>query len=997
MAALLLASALLLALPRMRWLQPGETASPPSSRAIAFRVTAVGLITGFAVVVLVGAQALAPADLAPPPSLDWLMRPEILVAVGFVLLVCLLGDDLNRTWILLGSGFGAGTAWLGAWLLEEVRVHLALSLWAAPLTAAVLSALLLSPGPTLRFVARVRRTATEAAGDHVLLVGPAGHILHLSEPGRAVLGLAPRPSKLLRSREALPTEILEFLGDGRRKKTRIRTAAGMILDARLVELGHRSRLRRTRAIVLRDITGEHLDQRRLARLAHYDTLTGLANRRLFLERIRQILESTGTGSHQAALYYIDLDDFKAINDSRGHLAGDALLKAFGDRLRDALHPEAVARFSIPNAGHLVVARLSGDEFAVIAPGIRDSALAGELASVMIGAIKRPFELKDGAVSMTASIGLALFPKDGQDVEALLRCADSALYAAKGRGRQRFARYEASIEANAERLRLLAEGLRGALDRREMRLHYQPKVDAQSGELVGFEALLRWKSRELGDVGPAEFIPVAEARGLISALGSWCLDEACRQVRAWKDAGLSIVRVSVNVSGDQFANSNLQREVVSALKRHEVDPAYLELELTESLLLEQRNDSEQEVEQTLRDLRCIGVQIALDDFGTGYSALTYLNRFSLDVLKMDRDLLRDIDGSPSALGIASAVVKMAHSLNMCVVAEGVDVESQLPILRDMACDQIQGFLFAPALPAEDVVRFMSRIGEEPVRFGPGMSVPGMRQSQVEPDADGMDEPVLRGESAANSATASRPATRVQEGRVMLIDDGSGSLGTVAMRLGHLGIDVHYASHVDESHLFVAQEREAIRLLAFPPTIDPLQVRGVRDSLTRAIGEERRLVVIGERPEDAARLRIREAGVDWVLWAPFNDAELRYVIRSAMTLREDLAKRRVVRVPVDLTAKITAGDRREMSVLSSLSAGGAFVEMSDPLRYGSSLRIEINLGRDRFRGFARVVHVQAEDPDRPNEPSGVGIAFHGVDRDDERLLRKAVSELESRYLP
>ena len=283
------------------------------------------------------------------------------------------------------------------------------------------------------------------------------------------------------------------------------------------------------------------------------------------------------------------------------------------------------------------------------------------------------------------------------------------------------------------------------------------------------------------------------------------------------------------------------------------------------------------------------------------------------------------------------------------------------------------------------------------FGPGMSVSGSGEPTLETATHDMDEPILRSESAVDSGTSSRSTSHEQHGRVLIIDDGSGSLGTVALRLGHLGIDTHYVSEVDEAYLFVAQELEAIRLLAFPPTIDPGPVLGVRDKLTKAIGVERRLVVIGDRPDDAVRLSLREAGVDWVLWAPFDDAELRYVMKTAMTLREDLAERRVVRVPVDLIANIKSRERREVCVVSSLSMRGAFVEMSEPLPHGSSLRIDIDLGEERFRGFARVVHVQAENPDQPNEPSGVRVAFYGADRDEVRLLRKAIGEIESRYVP
>ncbi|MBW2385433.1 MAG: EAL domain-containing protein [Deltaproteobacteria bacterium] len=984
--ALVLAGALLLMMHRTHWLRLHEADSSLSTAAIGIRVAAVGLLTGGAVVALA-------AVLAPSEAWAWLINAETLAAVSLILLLCFLDGELDRLWILLGSGLAAGTAWIGVGWLAGLETPPGIGPSAGSLTAAAVSALLLSPGPTTRLVSRVRRKAVEAAGNHVILVNPEGCILYVSDAGRAALGLEkPTTDTLVGSHEVLPKALQQLHGDTeRRKKARLRTPSGLILEARIVDLAQRFRLRRASAILIRDVTDEHRDERRLVRLAHYDSLTGLANRRLFLETLKTTLESPGSEPRQAALFYLDLDGFKAINDSLGHAGGDALLKALAERFRTHLRPEEVSRFGIVRDARLVIARLAGDEFAVIAPRIPDAEAAGELARFMIEIVRRPLELSDRTLSPSVSIGVALFPEDGQDVEQLLRHADSALYVAKSRGRQRFAWYEASFDTKADRARVLEEGLRGALDRQEMCLHYQPKVDTQSGELVGFEALLRWRNPELGEVGPAEFIPVAEARGLITKLGSWCLDDACRQIRAWEDAGYQIVPVAVNVSSAQFAESDLQRDVSTALKNHRVDPSHLELELTESLLLDEGKD----VEVILRDLRSIGVRIALDDFGTGYSALTYLNRFNLDVLKMDRGLLRDIDTNPSALGIASAVVAMAHSLGLCVVAEGVDMEEQLPILRDMSCDHIQGFLFAPALPADEVVRFMARAGEEGVTFGPGMTVPGKRPAATDIDEDTLDEPVLRTDLPPAPAHTSAPSE--DKGRVLLIDNGSGYLGTVALRLGHLGIDIHYASALDEAHLFIAQERDAIRLIACPPTIDAKAVRGVLDSLAQATGEDRRFIVIGERPNDATRQKFRDAGVDWVLWAPFNDAELRYVVKSGMARREDLIDRREVRVPVDLIANIWSGERREVAVVSSLSPRGAFIELSEPLRMGSSLRIEMDLAGDRFRGFARVVHVHAEDADQPNEPSGVGVTFYGADRDEERLLRKAISELESRYLP
>jgi diguanylate cyclase (GGDEF)-like protein len=990
-AALVATAVLLLATCRARWLRVGELRHTLSAAGTAIRVAAVAWLTGAAVVALLVAGALLPAEAVLPAQWAWVARSETIAAVGLAVLLGLGDSELEGYWLLSGAILAAATTWGGASGLGALGLDAASAAPDVVLPAGILGAVMLAPGRTARRVARLRRKASGAEAIHVLLVDRNRRLVHANERARRAIGLAPRQPLAIRAREALPKALHEIVTQARPDPQRVSTPSGRILEARLV--GQESGRGGAQALVLRDVTSDHRHKRRLVQLAHHDSLTGLANRRLFLERLKKVVESDESQAGRAAIFYIDLDGFKAINDSLGHAAGDALLGELADRFRANLRPEETVRFGVEPDQRALVARLAGDEFAVIAPGVPDGETAAELARFILEFMRCPLDLADRSLSPSASIGIALFPAHGRDVETLMQRADSALYLAKSRGRQRFALYEASLDEKADRARLVEEALRTALERKEMCLHYQPKVDTQTGEFVGLEALLRWQNPTLGDVSPGEFIPVAEERGLITGLGTWCLDEACRQIRAWRDAGHRVVPVSVNVSSAQFNESDLQGVVSGALKRHGVDPRQLELELTESLLL----DEQGQAEEVLRDLRSIGVRIALDDFGTGYSALTYLNRFSLDVLKMDRGLLRDIENDPSAHGIASAVVGMAHSLGLHVVAEGVDTEEQLPLLRRMGCDQIQGFLFAPALPAEEVTRFMCRTGEEPLRMSPGMVAPG-RRSAGEVRSEDVREPVLRSAPRpppSQVPEAAAPAPKI--GRALLVDDESQSLSTVALRLMQLGIDAHYASATDEAWLFITEESESIRLLVFPPTIDLEQARRMREGHGRSVGEARSWVVMGERPEEPARRAMREVGVDWVLWAPFNDAELRYVVKSAMALRGELSERREVRVPVDLVANIQSGDRREVAVVSTLSARGAFVEMSDPLAYGSSLRIQIALGHDSVRAFARVVHVAEADPSRPGDPSGVGVAFYGFDRNEERLLRKAVSELRMRYLP
>ncbi len=988
------AALLSIVLTRVAWLRVHELRDSLSAGGLALRLVLGGLLTSLSVVAGMAAVSLLPPVIALPESWAWLTRAESIAGVCLVISICLVDAEIGRRWLVLGAGIAAAGGWAGTSWLENFALAAPLTEPGAAFAAGTLSALLISPGPNARLLARLRRTSSGADGIHVLLVDAQGRIAQASRSARAALGLSARPTSLRRSREPLPKSLQDVvLAGARPEPAKLRTPSGLILETSVVDLGRFGRARGTRALLLRDVTSEHRSKKRLVALAHHDSLTGLANRRLFLERLKRIVEAEDSVADPTALYYIDLDGFKAINDSLGHAAGDALLSELAKRFREQLGGEQVARFGVRPDASAIVARLAGDEFAVIAPGIANGDAAARLALFISEIIASPLELSGRILNPSACIGIALFPAHGRNVEQLLQRADAALYLAKSRGRQRYVLYEAAMDEKADREQLVEEGLRTALQRHEMCLHYQPKVDAHSHELVGLEALLRWKSPSLGNVGPSEFIPVAENCGLISTIGAWCLDEACRQIRAWDEAGLALVPVSVNVSSAQFSASNLQQVVSAALKRHTVEPRHLELELTESLLVDERHG----VEEVLRDLRSIGIRIALDDFGTGYSALTYLNRFSLDVLKMDRGLLRNIDSDPSARGIANAVVSMAHSLGLKVVAEGVDVEDQIPLLRDMGCDHIQGFLFAPALPAEEVTRFICRRGEQPVRLVSGAPAPGKQSRQEATVASSDDEPALRVSSQSSHAEPRESASRRHSGRLLLVDDGGQSLATVAMRLMNLGIDVHYASASDEAQIFIAQEGKAIRSIGFAPSIPVALASGLRNSLVRMVGGPRSWMMIGERPDEEIRRSMRKAGVDWVLWAPFNDAELRYVVKSAMTLREDLAERREVRVPVDLVVSIQSGARREVAVISSISPSGAFVELTSPPACGSKLRLEFDLGGDFVRVFARVANVQQQDPARPGEPSGAGVSFYGLGRDEERLLRKAVGELQLRYVP
>ena len=947
---------------------------------------AQALLAGATVCLASAGLGLAADAIAPSAALAPWMRPEFIALAAMGLLLWFGESETPRSMLLAVAALAAA----GSAMLAPALESLGLRLEPSPLTGAVcagaLAPLLLSEANRGRLIARVRTAATVAAGDHVLVVDHDGRVLHGSDAVWRKLNLqATQDAKLQKS-------LARVVRDGHGRRARFRSKSGKILDAFGTVRRRSGPLARARGILIRDVTTSYRDEKRLTQLANYDSLTGLANRRLFLQTLTRIL-ADDSGAPGVGLLYIDLDGFKSVNDSLGHGAGDRLLEVVSRRLQAGTRPDEVARFGL-GSSPLHAARLSGDEFAVVVPGVLDSQSLNGLAEWILESISRPVEIGDRPLTPSASIGIAAAPEDGDDVDTLIRHADMALYCAKTRGRRRYARYEASFDADAERAREVETGLRRALEREELQLYYQPKVDVATGTVTGLEALMRWSSAELGDVGPGEFIPVAERRGLVTELGCWALDRACRQIREWRESGFTVVPVAVNVSSQQFNESDLQAVVSDALKRYEVEPNLLELELTESLLIGQGDH----VELVLRDLRSIGVRIALDDFGTGYSALTYLNRFDLDVLKIDRGLLREIDSDPATGGIVSAVVSMSHSLGLKVVAEGVDHEEQVPILKEMGCDQIQGFLYSPAVPPDEVVRYFARGEQAPIvcrALAAGDADDASEVLSEEP----LDEAPAAGSGEDDGASPEllEEFGQVEMGRVLIVDDDERSLGPTALRLGRLGIDVHYASDPDEARLLLAEEVESIRVVASSPDVELAKVGSLMDQLASTHGERGRLLVIGDRPDEERRAAMREAGVDWVLWTPVNDAELRCLVRSAMSSRDRNSERREPRVPVDLVATISVGPRREVVVVSSLSPRGAFIETNDPLPVGRSVRIELPIPNDQFRGFARVVHSQAADPSRPTLQSGMGVSFFGVDRDAERLLRKAVKELESRYLP
>jgi diguanylate cyclase (GGDEF)-like protein len=435
---------------------------------------------------------------------------------------------------------------------------------------------------------------------------------------------------------------------------------------------------------IEDITERTRADEKIAHLAHYDGLTELPNRLLFRERLEALLKAIRPGE-QLAVLYIDIDEFKSVNDALGHPTGDELLKGVADRLRGCLKETDVA------------ARLGGDEFAVIQTAIKDRSETTRLVDEIHSAIRQPMECMGHLITTDASIGIALAPGDGVDLDQLLRNADLALYGAKGDGRRTHRFFEAGMDHRARARRSLELELRQAISDGSLEIYYQPVVNIEDGKISCCEALLRWRHPERGMISPAEFIPIAEDTGLINQLGLWVLNTACAEAATWPDH----VRVAVNVSPVQFRSQSLALNVAAALAACGLPASRLELEITEAVLI---RDDEAALDM-LHQLRKLGVRIALDDFGTGYSSLSYLQRFPFDKIKIDRSFIRDIAGPGASSSIVQAVVNIAAASDMTTTAEGVETEQQRNLLYILGCTEMQGYLFSPAISAADVRRLL----------------------------------------------------------------------------------------------------------------------------------------------------------------------------------------------------------------------------------------------------------------------------------------------------
>ena len=426
----------------------------------------------------------------------------------------------------------------------------------------------------------------------------------------------------------------------------------------------------------------------LRRQATHDSLTGLPNRVILNQRIAHAIARAERNNARFGVFFMDLDGFKAVNDSLGHRVGDKLLVDLAQRLRDVLRKQDL------------VARFGGDEFVVLAEDLDEATSAATVAGKIFECFSEDFDLQDSGMVVSPSIGIAIFPENGFTTEALIKNADSAMYEAKAAGRNTYRFFEASMNLAAQRTLQIQRGITTALREHQFYLDFQPKFDTAEGGLLGLEALLRWRHPQLGPISPAEFIPIAERAGLIARLGQWVVEEACRQIRLWDAQGALPVKVAVNLSVNQLSATQLAEEMYAIVRKHGVAPARLMFEITESVAM---HDTEANM-RAIRKLQTLGFDLSIDDFGTGYSSLAYLQKFAVGQLKVDRSFVGALDrNDEKSLAIVSTIIGLAHSLKMEVVAEGVETDEQLRLLSEMKCDQVQGYLLSRPIGAEAVLQ------------------------------------------------------------------------------------------------------------------------------------------------------------------------------------------------------------------------------------------------------------------------------------------------------
>jgi diguanylate cyclase (GGDEF)-like protein/PAS domain S-box-containing protein len=564
----------------------------------------------------------------------------------------------------------------------------------------------------LLFKTALLEAQAETTIDGILVVDESNHIVLSNKQFGLQFGI---PEELLRAKDDqvvldcvtakveepdVFVERIKYLYHHQSEKGRDEFALknGTIFDRYTAPLVDSKGQHRGRIWYFRDITDRKLAEERVRYLAYYDDLTGLANRTLLQDRLSKAVADARRQKHKVALLFLDLDRFKDINDSLGHSIGDLLLQGIAERLKKWGREQDT------------IARLGGDEFVVMLTHITDVPNAAVAAERIMDVLNDAFVIQGHSLHVNCSVGVSVFPEHGEDGETLIKNADAAMYSAKQSGRNNFRFFTEDLNTQAVERVTLENRLRSALTRSELFLMYQPQIDIASGRITGLEALIRWQHPELGLVPPDKFIRIAENSGLILPIGEWVLRTACSQVRKWQEAGLPRVTVAVNVSAIQFRQEGFCELVRKVLQETGVQPQYLELELTESLLLA----NAELMLSVIQELREMGVTLAIDDFGTGYSNFSYLKQFRINKLKIDRSLIQEIALNPDDAAITAAIISMAKSLHLKVIAEGVEDEAQMSILRTHHCDEIQGYYFSKPLPVDKVAgKLRGNLPESPV--------------------------------------------------------------------------------------------------------------------------------------------------------------------------------------------------------------------------------------------------------------------------------------------
>ena len=574
-------------------------------------------------------------------------------------------------------------------------------------------------GRGLRESERKNRAFIRAIPDSMLVIDKAGVVVtqHRGKDGSRLLDRFVNAGRSLL--DALPEQIAEswrsqiesVLTTGQTSQSEDHyedDGANYYYETRMVPYTKNSVL-----VMQRDVSEKKRADAKVRRLAFYDTLTGLPNRQAFLIQVSEAIREAKENDSHLSILYFDLDNFKRINDSLGHSTGDALLRGIARRLEQCVRrDDSVARFGTSNS-QMQVARLGGDEFTVLLRDLSSPDEAAAVAERILAVLREPLHYNGQQFVITPSVGIASYPEDGEDIDTLVKNADMAMYGAKAQGRNCISMFSGTMSVRSlERLEL-EDSLRKAIANGDLDLNYQPKLDITTRQVTGVEALVRWTHPDRGPVSPAKFIPIAEEAGLIVDLSHWVLEAACQQLVAWTGTDLEHIHVAINLSGKQFREDEVDVQIIDAIKRHGFDRSRLELELTEGTLM---TDVETTVE-TLTQLKEAGLKIAVDDFGTGYSSLSYLKKFPIDALKIDRAFVQEIDAGGNDRSICAAIIALARSMDLKVIAEGVETSEQLQHLRFLGCDEIQGYYFAKPMTADKVTSFLTEYIRKTARAVP----------------------------------------------------------------------------------------------------------------------------------------------------------------------------------------------------------------------------------------------------------------------------------------